>query len=730
MTHKYTNALIDETSPYLLQHAHNPVKWVAWSPEALTRAEKEHKLVLISIGYAACHWCHVMEHECFEDAKVAEVMNERFINIKVDREERPDVDQIYMDALQMMTGSGGWPLNIVALPDGRPFWGATYVKKDNWIQVLRQLSELHRNEPEKIEGYAENMVEGLQAVNLIETKKGSDRFALEGIEATVKDWSRYFDTKMGGYNRAPKFPMPVNLTFLLHYATARKDDGIMDYVNTTLTQMARGGIFDQVGGGFSRYSVDTKWHVPHFEKMLYDNGQLVSLYAQAYAATRNGLYRQTVEKSIAFVESELMADDFGFYSSLDADNLDENGRLEEGAYYVWKEAELKHLLGNRYPLFQEVFNINDYGHWEHGNHVLIRNASEESIAEKYSLEVEKLRGIIEESLHILKSERDQRNRPRLDNKILTSWNGLMLKGLLDAHRYLENEAYLDLALKNADFILKNLFREDGGLFHTRSKSASKRKSTPGGSGEDSKSESNGTNDRGSESGSSDRGSKSEKDGMAGSSDSVGINGYLEDYASVIEAFIALYEATFDETWLERAESLIHYCQVYFFDENSGMFFFTSKADHSLIRRTIETTDNVVPASNSIMAKNLFRLSHFFPETEYSTLALQMLKNVQHQFTKNAQGHVNWLQLALLMNRPFYEVAIIGDHFEQKAKELRSQYLPNSILAATEKESPLPLFKDRYTENNTLIYVCQQGACQLPVVQTAEALAQLRPNRMD
>jgi len=367
MNHKFTNALSEETSPYLLQHAHNPVHWEAWSPEALARAEKENKLVLISIGYAACHWCHVMEHECFEDEEVAKVMNENFVNIKVDREERPDVDHIYMDALQMMTGSGGWPLNVVALPDGRPFWGATFVKKENWIQVLEQLSDLYRNDPEKIEGYAQNMAEGIQAVNLVEIDKDPDSFGLPAMDRAVKDWSRHFDLKMGGYNRAPKFPMPVNLNFLLHYATAQKDDTLSEYVNTTLTKMAWGGIFDHVGGGFSRYSVDTKWHVPHFEKMGYDNGQLVSLYAQAYASTKNGLYRRTVEKTIAFVQRELMSENFGFYSSLDADSLTEDGRLEEGTYYVWDEKELNRLLGSRFSVFKDYFNIDDYGHWEHVN---------------------------------------------------------------------------------------------------------------------------------------------------------------------------------------------------------------------------------------------------------------------------------------------------------------------------------------------------------------------------
>lgn len=682
MKPEFTNALIDETSPYLLQHAHNPVNWEAWHPEVLARAKKENKLLLISIGYAACHWCHVMEHECFEDVEVARTMNANFVNIKIDREERPDVDHIYMDALQMMTGSGGWPLNIVALPDGRPFWGATFVKKDNWIQVLQQLSDLYRNDPTKIEGYAQNMAEGIQAVNLIENIDNPDNFGIEQMEEAVEDWSRYFDTDMGGYNRAPKFMMPVNLNFLLHYGTERKEHKILEYVNTSLTKMAWGGIFDHVGGGFSRYAVDTKWHVPHFEKMLYDNGQLVSLYAQAHAATGNVLYRKTVEKTIAFVRQELMSEYFGFYSSLDADSLTASGKLEEGAYYVWKEEELKQLLGNHFAVFKDMFNINDFGHWEEDNYVLIRNASEEKIAEKHTIEPLQLNEIIGQCLKILRVERNKRDRPRLDDKILTSWNGLMLKGLTDAYRYLADPAYLELALKNADFILKNLTKNDGGLFHNHKNG----KST--------------------------------------------INGYLEDYASVIEAFIGLYEVTYDEHWLQQSIILTEYCQTQFFDEGSGMFFFTSKKDDYVIRRTIETTDNVVPASNSIMAKNLFKLSKFFPDAGYGAVALQMLKNVQENFKKNALNHANWLQLALYAEVPYYEIAVVGDAYKEKAEEIRSQYVPNSILTATKRNGSLPIFQDRYIESQTLIYVCQYGACALPVAQTKDVFTQLKPTQSD
>lgn len=673
MPHKYTNDLINETSPYLLQHAHNPVNWEAWSPEVLERAKKENKLLLISIGYAACHWCHVMEHESFEDEEVAQVMNDNFISIKIDREERPDVDHIYMDALQMMTGSGGWPLNIVALPDGRPFWGATYVKKGDWMRILEQLSTLYQKDPKKPEEYAEKLAEGIKAINLVESNTDQSLFSLQQINATVKDWSDFFDTSMGGYKRAPKFMMPVNLNFLLHYAAAQEDAEVMEYVNTTLTKMAWGGIFDHVGGGFSRYSVDTKWHVPHFEKMLYDNGQMVSLYAKAYAATKNELYKSTVERTIDFVQQELTDKSNGFYSSLDADSLTETDELEEGAYYVWQEEDLKSLLGANFKIFKDYFNINSYGHWEHGNYVLIRDAAGEKIAKKHTIELDQLNKLIEESLHLLDIERNKRNKPRLDDKILTSWNGLMLKGLIDAHRYLGNEEYLTLALKNANFIHDNLIKDDGGLYHNHKNG----KST--------------------------------------------INGYLEDYASVIDAFIGLYEVSLDEKWLFRAKALTNYCNQNFFDTESHLFFFTSKQDDYIIRRTLETSDNVVPASNSIMAINLFKLSKFFPDEAFAETSLNMLKNIQDNFEKNAQNHANWLQLNLFMNKPFYEVAIVGEKYREKAKELNSQYLPHTILAATEKESTLSILQNRAIKDKTLIYVCQHGSCKLPVAQPKEAL---------
>ncbi len=677
MAHQFTNDLIHETSPYLLQHAHNPVNWHAWKPEVLKKAEKEDKLLLISIGYAACHWCHVMERECFEDVEVAQTMNTHFVNIKVDREERPDVDHIYMDALQMMTGQGGWPLNIVALPDGRPFWGATYVRKEQWIRALDQLADMYRNNPEKLIKYAEDLATGIRQINLIEDAPAETVVSPEELWALTKNWYRYFDTKKGGYNRAPKFMMPGNLDFLLHYAWSTGNVAIDKYVELTLTKMAYGGIYDQVGGGFARYSVDTKWHVPHFEKMLYDNALLTSLYAKAYAYKQNELYRQVVGETIRFLSAELMDPDGGFYSSLDADSNNESGELEEGAYYVWKEDELKLLLGERFLLFKDYYNINSYGHWEHGNYVLIRDYSNEEIAEKHGIPVIQLLEVIEESKELLSEARKKRSRPGLDDKILCSWNGLMLKALTDAYRFLGEQDYLTLALKNARFIEENFLKKKSVLFH------------------------------------------SYKNGKTT------IPGYLEDYASVIDGFIGLYEVTFDEKWIQLARDLTNRCIEDYYDDESNLFYFSSKKEDFIIRRTLETGDNVIPASNSMMCKNLFRLSRLFMDNQYEEIANGMISRMQERMLAHPESHANWLHMLLYQQNPFYEVAIVGDTVEEKRKTLQSNYLPNSVFAGTNQSGKLDILKNRHVSDKTLIYICLKGTCKLPLESTSESLEQLQ-----
>ncbi|MGB5647611.1 MAG: thioredoxin domain-containing protein [Muriicola sp.] len=669
----HTNSLIHETSPYLLQHAHNPVNWNSWNQKVLKKAKKNNQPLLISIGYAACHWCHVMEHECFEDEEVAHVMNEHFVNIKIDREERPDVDHIYMDALQMMTGSGGWPLNIIALPDGRPFWGATYVRKQDWIKVLEQLATLYKTDPEKVTDYAENLAKGLHSINLIPPPKKREMIAREALKGAVSDWSQYFDTFLGGHKRAPKFMMPVNIDFLLHYGTLFQDEKITAYVHTTLTRMAYGGIFDHLGGGFSRYSVDTKWHVPHFEKMLYDNAQLVSLYAKAFGATGNFLYKEVVKETISFAARELLSPEGGFYSSLDADSLDSTAKLKEGAFYIWTKADLEKILKEDFTLFKDYYNINSYGFWEEEAYVLIRDASDDEIAQKHQLQVEVLRTRISNCKKRLLSERELRPRPRLDDKILTSWNALMIKGLAEAYRYLENPDYLVMAKNTANFIEKNVLHKDGRLFHNH------------------------------------------KEGVST------IEGFLEDYAMLIDAFITLYEVTFEEAWLKKSKALMDHCLTHFLEKESGLFYFTSDDQEVMVRRSVETTDNVIPASNSVMAHCLFRLSGYYTEANYRGHFEKMIIHMRESILENPNSHAHWLHIPLFQLFPFKEVVITGKSYLEFASTIRKHYLPNILLAGTEKTETLGLFENRIHKEKTQIYVCENGACQLPVSSPEVAL---------
>ena len=677
MKHPYNNALVNETSPYLLQHAHNPVDWNAWNETTLEKAKTENKLILISVGYAACHWCHVMEHESFEDSIVAQVMNKSFINIKVDREERPDVDQVYMNAVQLMTGSGGWPLNVIALPDGRPVWGGTYFKKEQWMDALEQISKLYADNPEKLQDYADKLEEGIKSLDVVQLNTDEPVFDKPFIQNAIKSWSKQFDKNQGGMNKAPKFMMPNNYHFLLRYAYQNNDTELLDFVNLTLKKMAYGGVFDQIGGGFSRYSVDAKWHIPHFEKMLYDNGQLVSLYTDAYLITKNEIYKDIVIETLKYIKQEMTTSNGAFYSSLDADSDTSEGELEEGAFYVWTKNELNTLLKEDFELFSDYYNINNYGFWEHDNYVLIRKDDDDSIIKKHNLTKTILVEKKEAWKVLLLKERNQRAKPRLDDKTLTSWNAIMLKGYTDAYRVFGNDDYLAIAEKNANFIVNNQLREDGGLYHNY------------------------------------------KNGKSS------INGYLEDYAATIDAFITLYENTLDEKWLTTAKGLANYTFDHFFDSASNMFFFTSNEDASLVSRSIEYRDNVIPASNSIMAKNLFKLSHYFDNEQFSATAMTMLNNIKPEMQEYPSGYSNWFDLMLNYAQPYYEVAIVGANVKQKIDELNKTYIPNKLIAGSTSENNMPLLENRYNPNNTLIYVCVNKACKLPVSKVKDAIKFLK-----
>ena len=678
-THKFTNDLISESSPYLLQHAHNPVHWKAWNEATLQQAKKEKKLMVVSIGYAACHWCHVMEHESFEDSTVAAVMNQHYISVKVDREERPDVDQTYINAVQLMTGSAGWPLNVVTLPDGRPVWGGTYFRKNDWINALEQIQEVYKSEPEKLIAYANRLEKGIKTMDLIELKTEAVNFKNFPIAEIVSKWSNQFDERNGGFKGAPKFMMPNNLEFLLRQAVSEKDDELLAYVTLSLDKMAFGGLYDQIGGGFARYSTDEQWHVPHFEKMLYDNAQLVTLYSNAFSVTQNPLYKDVVEETLNFIEREMTNSEGGFYSSLDADSKNEKGALEEGAFYVFTSEELRRLLKDDFEIFKEYYNVNSYGHWEKDHYVLIRKKTDVEIQREFELTSEVFQQKKKSWKETLRAYRNQRPKPRLDDKTLISWNVLMLKGYIDAYKVFGKETYLNSAIKNAKFIAEKQLQENGALFHNY------------------------------------------KDGKSS------INGFLEDYAFTIEAFIALYQTTLDEQWLHLSKKMTEYAIDNFFDSEKHMFYFTSKKDPAIVSRNFEYRDNVIPASNSAMAKNLFLLSKYFENTGFEAISQQMLKNVSTEIMQYPNGFSNWLDLLLNFKNGFYEVVIIGEDVDEKVKNINKNYLPNKIIAGSREENNGPLFQNRFVPNETLIYVCKNNTCKLPIKDPKIAIESLNKN---
>jgi uncharacterized protein YyaL (SSP411 family) len=670
-THKFTNLLINQSSPYLLQHAHNPVNWYPWGKEALDKAKSENKLIIISIGYAACHWCHVMEHESFEDLEVAKYMNDNFIAIKIDREERPDIDQIYMNAVQILTGSGGWPLNVIALPDGRPLYGGTYFPKSEWMSMLSQVSKFAKENPKKAEQQAKSLTEGVKSSELIYAVPEKLSFKIEDLNTIFNNWKKEIDFKNGGQNRAPKFPLPVGYQFLLHYNYLTKNKDALNAVTVTLNKMADGGIYDQVGGGFARYSTDVLWKVPHFEKMIYDNSQLVSLYSSAYQKTKNPYYKTIVYETLNFIERDLTSKDGAFYSSLDADS-----EGEEGVFYVWNKTELQKLLGKDFDLISDYYNVTNGGNWEKNNNILYKTKSDKSIAKKYKITEKELLLKVLDAKKILLNERNKRIHPALDDKILTAWNGLMLKGYVDAYRVFDDEVFLNVALKNAEFILKKIKKKDSRL------------------------------------------DRKYKNGKSS------INGFLDDYAFTIDAFIGLYQATFNEKWLLEAQQLTDYSISHFYDSKSRMFFYTSDLDPNLIARKMEISDSVIPSSNSQMAKNLFILGQYFYNDDYINKSKQMLTNVKEDALISKAYYANWdILMAWFASEP-YEIAIVGNDYLKKRKEFDTYYLPNVFLSGGKKEGTLTLLENKYIEGQTTIYACQNKMCKLPETKVKNVVLQI------
>ena len=655
------------------------MNWKAWNETTLNLAKEQNKLIVISIGYSSCHWCHVMEEESFENDSIAKIMNDNFINIKVDREERPDVDKVYMNAVQLMTGNGGWPLNCITLPDGRPIFAGTYFTKDQWGKILAEISKLYKETPEKAEDFAQRVTEGIQNSELITINSEEAIFKNKEIITAINQSKEQLDTIYGGFVGAPKFPMPNTIDYLLRYQHQFNDPKIKDYIKNSLTKMAYGGIYDQIGGGFSRYAVDDKWHIPHFEKMLYDNAQLVSIYSKAYLKDKNELYKKVVTETLSFVDAELSSQEGAFYSSLDADSKNENGELEEGVFYSWSSKEIESILLEDFPLFKKYYNVNEMGFWEEDQYVFIRNQSNLEFSKKNNISKKELEQKVDKWKILLTKARDNRNKPNLDDKVLTSWNALMLQGYIDAYKAFDKGEYLKKAIKNAEFLVKNQLKNDGGL------------------------------------------NRNFKNGKSN------INGYAEDYATVIQAFISLHEVTLNEKWLLLSKDLMTYTITHFFDTTSGMFYYTSDEDANLIARKTEIVDGVISSSNSLIGNSLFKLGHHFSDKEMIEISEQMLNNMRSKINKNPFGYSNWLHLMTNFTQPFYEVAIVGKNAQSVTKNLFKNYLPNILISASNKDSELPLLKYKYVEEETLIYVCVNGSCKLPQVKLSEALKSIKRN---
>lgn len=664
-----TNKLANETSPYLKQHAHNPVNWYPWGKEALDKAKEEDKPILVSIGYSACHWCHVMERESFEHEEIAQVMNDNFICIKVDREERPDIDQIYMDAVHVMGLNGGWPLNVFTTPDLQPFYGGTYFPPHNWLQIIQGVAKAYDTNRSQIEESAKEFAREL-------SRSETEKFGLTGSEAKVSidtlfvivdKLKTHFDKEEGGMDRAPKFPLPSVWHFLIYANNLVQKNGVGEQVELTLDKMALGGIYDHIGGGFARYSVDARWFAPHFEKMLYDNGQLLSLYSEAYRVNPKQLYKNVVYKTIEWLKNDMMSEEGGFYAALDADS-----EGVEGKYYTWTSGELREILGDDYPLFYEYFNIREDGNWEENRNILYCKESPSQYARDKELEHDAFEKKLSRWVDKLKKVRDKRIRPGLDDKILAGWNGITLRGLTDAYRVFDDEDILSLALKNAEYIVKELIKGNK-LYRLK-------------------------NDRRT------------------------IEGTLEDYAFVIYGLIGLYEVTFDEKWLAHARELADTTLAEFYDDDEGLFFYTSANTSFTIARKKELFDNVIPASNSQMAINLYLLSKFY-YNDYYKYAINMYNKMEHLVKAEPGFLTNWAKLAFYIAHPTAEVAMIGKDKHTFRKDFEKYFVPNKIIAGGGGDVPIVQNRTLVNEKTT-IYVCYDKTCKLPVHSVKDAVKQL------
>ncbi|PYS99639.1 MAG: thioredoxin domain-containing protein [Acidobacteria bacterium] len=678
---KHTNRLIDETSPYLLQHAHNPVDWYSWSDEAFEKARTEGKPLLVSIGYSACHWCHVMEHESFEDEATAKIMNENFVNIKVDMEERPDVDQIYMTFVQLTTGRGGWPMNVFITPDKLPFFGGTYFPPNprygmpSWQQILQSIAEAWRDRRDELTRSATDILGELRRVGISEF--ASEPLSTDLLDAAYKSFIKSFDKTNGGFGGAPKFPPSMSLDFLLRYWKRTGDEGALEIVKVTARKMAEGGMYDQLGGGFHRYSVDAVWLVPHFEKMLYDNAQLIRTYLhlfQIFAAIPGAggdaeFFRNVAVQTIEYVKREMLDASGGFYSSQDADS-----EGEEGKFFVWTPAEVVSVIGDTDArVFNFFYDVSAEGNFE-GQNILHVSYTAEAAAKALKIETEELETILERSRAKLFEHRDSRVKPFRDEKILTGWNGLMLAAFADAAFILGNDDYLSIAKRNADFLLDDL-QKDGRLLRTW------------------------------------------KDGRSK------LNAYIEDYANLADGLIQTFQASGEIRYLEEAKRLADLMITEFWDQQNGGFFFTSNDHEELIVRNKDFYDNATPSGNSSAADVMLRLSKFYGEEKYERFATTVLRLAANQLKRYPQGFGRTLAAMEFHNSDVKEIVVIGDPGNELEKTVAASYLPSSVIASLRKSlSTLRLTADKEKiEGKSTAFVCENFVCQRPVTDVESLL---------
>jgi uncharacterized protein len=671
--HKYTNALANETSPYLLQHAHNPVQWYPWNEVALAKAESEDKPILLSIGYSSCHWCHVMERESFENERIARLMNDNFINIKVDREERPDLDSIYMTVVQMMTGTGGWPMTVFMTPAQVPFYCGTYFPPEDmhgrpgFRRVLESIARAYKEKKGSINKDAETIVNQLKRTNLVYKNKEDLKIGL--LDSAISGMIKTFDSRNGGFGSAPKFPPSMALSFLMRCYKRTGSKPLLEMIELTLNKMASGGIFDQLGGGFHRYSVDAQWLVPHFEKMLYDNALLSRTYLDAYLLTGNGFYRTISEEILDYVSREMTSPEGGFYSSQDADS-----EGEEGAFFLWTLNDVKSILGKDADLFCRYYGITPEGNFE-GKNILSVPRTAPLIARLNNVSEERVFETIKRGREILFKAREQRVKPGRDEKVLASWNGLMLRSFAEAANALSRDDYRRIAIRNADFLLTNLYCE-GRLF------------------------------------------RSYKDRRAR------FNGYIEDYACLIEALLSVYEATFDPRWLKAAQELAESSAPKFWDSQGGGFYFTSEDHESLIHRPKEFYDNATPSGNSTAANAFLRLWKFTGEDRWANYSISILQNTAELMEQHPSAFPNMLcALDFYLGNP-KEIVIVGDSGEEDTAELLNEvfriYCPNKVVACGESGGLFLLQNKPQVSGRATAYVCRNFTCGLPV-NSAEAL---------